>query len=170
MRQRGGGDFPGFRVQFDEGELGGAVDGHEQVELALRRLNLSNINMEVTERVGLEPLLGGLVALDLGQATDVVARAASGAGMTGSDAGSSAAGHRGVLRYKRSPGSFALRSNSSGKSVCLRNATMMASSSTFSTVDLASFGPVGRSATEVRLRHFATVFWFVGKTIHWIVF
>ena len=47
---------------------------------------------------------------------------------------------------------------------------MMASSSTVSTVDFASFGPVGRSATDVRLRHLATVFWFVGKTIHWIVF
>lgn len=34
------------------------------------------------------------------------------------------------------------------------------SSSIESTVDLGSFGPVGRSETEARLFHFATVFWF----------
>ncbi|MET3898146.1 hypothetical protein ABIB57_002092 [Devosia sp. UYZn731] len=44
-------------------------------------------------------------------------------------------------------------------SVWRRNATIIASSSRVSTVDLASFGTVGRSATEVRLRHFAMVFW-----------
>jgi len=38
------------------------------------------------------------------------------------------------------------------------NATMIASSSRVSTVDFASLGPVGRSATDIRLRHFATVF------------
>ena len=47
---------------------------------------------------------------------------------------------------------------------------MIASSSGVSTVDLGSVGPVGTSATEVRFFHLATVFWFVGKTIHWIVF
>jgi len=44
--------------------------------------------------------------------------------------------------------------NSSGNSVCRRNATITASSSDVSTVDLASFGPVGRSVTDVRWRHF----------------
>jgi hypothetical protein len=34
----------------------------------------------------------------------------------------------------------------------------MASSSRDRTVDLGSFGPVGRSTTELRRRHFATVF------------
>ena len=38
------------------------------------------------------------------------------------------------------------------------NATMMALSSTDSTVDMASFGPVGRSPTAVRPFHLATVF------------
>lgn len=38
---------------------------------------------------------------------------------------------------------------------------MTASSSIESTVDLGSFGPVGRSATEARLFHFATVFWLI---------
>jgi hypothetical protein len=45
--------------------------------------------------------------------------------------------------------------------VCFRNATTIASSSIDSTVDLASFGPVGRSATDVRLFHLATVFWLM---------
>lgn len=38
---------------------------------------------------------------------------------------------------------------------------MMASSSTVRTVDRGSFGPVGRSATEVRFFHLATVFWLI---------
>ena len=41
----------------------------------------------------------------------------------------------------------------------LRKATMIASSSNDRTVEWASFGPVGRSATEDRFFHFATVFW-----------
>lgn len=38
---------------------------------------------------------------------------------------------------------------------------MTASSSTDSTVDLGSRGPVGRSAAAVRLFHLATVFWLM---------
>ena len=37
--------------------------------------------------------------------------------------------------------------------------TMIASSSMLSTVERASFGPVGRSFTAVRFFHLATVFW-----------
>ena len=66
------GHFPGLLVQFHEGELGGAVDGDKEIQLALRRLNFSNINMEVAERVGLELLLRRLVTTDLGQSADVV--------------------------------------------------------------------------------------------------
>jgi hypothetical protein len=43
----------------------------------------------------------------------------------------------------------------------LRKATIIASSSIDSTVDLGSFGPVGTSVTEVRYFHFATVFWLM---------
>jgi hypothetical protein len=49
------------------------------------------------------------------------------------------------------------RQSSSGNSVCLRKATMIASSSPVRTVDFGSFGPVGKSLTLSRLRHFATV-------------
>ncbi len=38
---------------------------------------------------------------------------------------------------------------------------MIASSLIDGTVDLGSFGPVGTSVTEVRLFHFATVFWLM---------
>jgi hypothetical protein len=40
---------------------------------------------------------------------------------------------------------------------------MIASSSSVSTVDLASFGPVGKSTTDDRLLHLATVFWLMPK-------
>ena len=72
-QERRSGHFPGLLVQFHEGELGGAVDGDEQVKFTFSRLNLSNINVEVAERVGLERLLRGRVALELGEARDVVA-------------------------------------------------------------------------------------------------
>ena len=67
-----GGHLPGLLVQFHESELGGAVNSNEEIQLALSRLNLSNINVEVSERVGLELLLRRLVAIDLGQSADVV--------------------------------------------------------------------------------------------------
>jgi hypothetical protein len=38
---------------------------------------------------------------------------------------------------------------------------MIASSSIDSTVDFGSFGPVGKSVTEVRFLHLATVFWLM---------
>jgi hypothetical protein len=41
--------------------------------------------------------------------------------------------------------------------VCLRNATITASSAIVSTVEAAVFGQVGRSAIEVRFFHLATV-------------
>ena len=43
----------------------------------------------------------------------------------------------------------------------------MASSSSVSTVDLASFGPVSRSATGVRFRHLATVFLLERVALNW---
>ena len=51
----------------------------------------------------------------------------------------------------------AWRQSSSGKSACRRKATITASSSTVSTVEVGFFGPVGTSAAELRLLHFATV-------------
>jgi len=55
-----GGHFPGLPVQVHEGELGGAVDGDEQVKFAFGRLNPSDIDVKVAEGVGLEFFFAGL--------------------------------------------------------------------------------------------------------------
>ena len=47
---------------------------------------------------------------------------------------------------------------SSGNNVCRRKATTVASSASVRIVERGSFGPVLRSSTVWRLRHFATVF------------
>ena len=41
----------GLLVKFDEGELGGAVDRHEHVQLALLSPHLGDIDVEVADRV-----------------------------------------------------------------------------------------------------------------------
>src|SRR4051812_43988458 len=60
----------GFLVQLDEGELRSAVDGDEQVELALLGPDLGDVDMEVADRVALELAPIGLVAVDLRQPAD----------------------------------------------------------------------------------------------------
>ena len=60
------------RHELREGELAGAVDGHEQRELALLGADLSDVDVHVADRVAGEALLGGLVAVDLGPAADGV--------------------------------------------------------------------------------------------------
>jgi len=62
----------GFLVQLDKGELGGAIDGDQQVESALRRVDFGDVDVEGAERVGLEFTLGRGTAFDLGQPGDVV--------------------------------------------------------------------------------------------------
>ena len=62
----------GFLVQFDKGELGSSIDGDQQIELALRGVNLGNVDVEVAERRGLELASGRRGALDIGQAGDGV--------------------------------------------------------------------------------------------------
>ena len=62
----------GLGMEFGEGELGGAVDGNEEVELAFGRLHLGDVEMEVADRIALELLLARLVAVNLGQAGDAV--------------------------------------------------------------------------------------------------
>jgi hypothetical protein len=63
----------GFLVQLDEGELGGPVDRHEQVEPAFLGTDLGNVDVEVADRISLELALVRLVALHLWQAGDAVA-------------------------------------------------------------------------------------------------
>jgi hypothetical protein len=54
-------------------------------------------------------------------------------------------------------GCRAYRQSSSDSKVCLRNATTTAAFSADTTVDPGSFGPVGRSETEVRAFHLGIV-------------
>ena len=73
-------------VQLGKGELAGAIDGHEQVELASLGADLGDIEMEVADRVGLEALPAWLFALGDGQAGDGVtlqAAVQAGAGQLG---------------------------------------------------------------------------------------
>ena len=58
--------------QLSDGELAGAVDGDEQVELAFGGLHLGDVDMEEADRVALELLLVGLVALDSGKPRDAM--------------------------------------------------------------------------------------------------
>ncbi len=56
----------GCRVQFGEHKLGGPIDGHEQIQLALGCLSFCNVDMKVANRIAFKPLLRGLVARDVG--------------------------------------------------------------------------------------------------------
>jgi hypothetical protein len=59
-------------VQFDEGEFRGSVNRDEQVELALCCSNLSDVDMEIADRVGFEFSFLGALVLNLRQARDAM--------------------------------------------------------------------------------------------------
>jgi hypothetical protein len=58
----------GFGIEFCEGELGCPVNRYEEIELALGRLHLSNVDVEITDWVALKLLLRLFVAFHLRQA------------------------------------------------------------------------------------------------------
>ncbi len=58
----------GALVELGEGELRGAVDGDEEMELALLGPDLGDVDVKEADGVGLEALADWLVALGLGQA------------------------------------------------------------------------------------------------------
>jgi hypothetical protein len=60
-------------VQFDEGELGCAVDRHEEVELALLSSDFGDVDMEIADRIGFELTFGGGFAFDLRKLRDAMA-------------------------------------------------------------------------------------------------
>jgi hypothetical protein len=57
-------------MQFNEGELRGPVNRDHEIELALGGSNLSYIDMEIADWIGLELALGRSFAFDLRQAGD----------------------------------------------------------------------------------------------------
>jgi hypothetical protein len=64
--------LPSLWVQFYESQRCAAVDGKDELPLAIRRVNLSNINVKGADRVGAVRRLRRRVAYDLGQSADVV--------------------------------------------------------------------------------------------------
>lgn len=58
-------------MQFDIGELGGAVDGHEEADFSLASAHFGDVDMEIPDGVTLELLLR-LVTLNLWKAADPV--------------------------------------------------------------------------------------------------
>ncbi|KRQ07623.1 hypothetical protein AOQ73_12410 [Bradyrhizobium pachyrhizi] len=56
-----------------EDELAGAIDCHVEVELAFSGLELSDVDVEIADRIDFELLLRGLAAFDLRQSADAVA-------------------------------------------------------------------------------------------------
>jgi hypothetical protein len=64
-------------LQFDEGELRGAVDRDDQIGLALSGSDLREVDMEIADRIELEVALRRGFAFDLQQARDPGALKAS---------------------------------------------------------------------------------------------
>jgi len=60
-------------MQLHKGELGCAVDGDQQIELALLGSDFREVDGEVADRVALELGASRLVALGVGQPRDAVA-------------------------------------------------------------------------------------------------
>ena len=58
--------------EFDHSELRGAVDGHEQVELAFGGSHLGQVDVEEADRIGVELLPPGLVAFHVRQTADAM--------------------------------------------------------------------------------------------------
>ena len=67
----------GLLDQLHNGEFARSINGDIEIELAFGGLDLGDINVEIPDRIGLEALLGGLVALDLWQPRDAVTRQAA---------------------------------------------------------------------------------------------
>jgi hypothetical protein len=58
--------------ELQDGELAGAIDGNEEVELAFNGLHFCNVDVKETDRVCLELASGWFVAFDLKQPADTV--------------------------------------------------------------------------------------------------
>jgi hypothetical protein len=109
------------------------------LELAFFGPDFGDVDVKEADRVRHELVLRrGLVPFDLREPADAVSLQAA------------------MQGRPRQTGYGRLQS-SSGRRVWRRNATMIASSSTDSTEDFGSLGPVGRSATDDRFLHLNTV-------------
>ena len=71
-QELGSNHLAGLGMEFGKRELGGSVNRHKQIELALGCLHLGNVDVEVADRVALELLLDRLVAPNLWQPRDAM--------------------------------------------------------------------------------------------------
>src|SRR3546814_20385608 len=71
MQEISSGASGGALVQLGKGELGDTVDRHEHVELAVLGAHFGDVDVNIADRIVLEPLLR-LVALDARQPADAV--------------------------------------------------------------------------------------------------
>jgi hypothetical protein len=134
-----------FFDELDDRELRGPVDGHEEIEFALGGAHLRQVDVDEADRIAVELLPSGLVALHLRQPTDAMAF------KTTMQRGSSQLGDRGLQGVEA-----VVERQERVLAKC--DDDMMASCSTDKTVDFGTVGPVRRSAVESRFLHFATVF------------
>ena len=72
MGRKSGGHGGCLLMELDKGELRRAVDGDEEMELALFCPDFGDVDMEEADRVGLELPFGGLIALGISQLADAV--------------------------------------------------------------------------------------------------
>ena len=68
-----GGDTVGLFNELSEGELRGAVDRHEEIELSFRRLHLGDVDVKEADRLALKLFLCRSVAFDVRQSADAMA-------------------------------------------------------------------------------------------------
>ena len=66
FEERSGGSHVCLFDELDHSELRGAVDGHEQVELAFGGSHLSQVDVEEADRIRIKLLPARSVTLDLG--------------------------------------------------------------------------------------------------------
>lgn len=134
----------GLRVQLGEGQLAGAVNGHEQVQAAFFGADFGKIHVKIADSISLERLFGPFFAGCFGrQAPDAVSLKEA---MQRRERDTC-----GMLSCK------ACKQSSSGSSVRWRKASAAASSSALRTVETGRAGPIGASWGVGRLRHLATV-------------
>jgi hypothetical protein len=115
--------------------------GDIEVKFALGGLNLGDIDMEVADRIGLERLLGRLIAFDLCQAADAMSLKAAVKRLINSDAEWWAGGPTDTRRV--------VAAYDGGR----RRQPLPLQPSVLSISTLS-----GRSATKLRFLHFAAVF------------
>ena len=140
VEEVGGDAAGGLRVELGESELGSAVDCDEEVKLAFSCADLGQVEVKEADGIGLElPFAGRGGAWDFRQAADTVALEAA------MEGGAGKVWDGGLKRVQTVV--------ERGRRVCRRKVTMMASCSGVSTVE-RGVGPMGRSSTKERRRHF----------------